>query len=122
MNKSILLVEDDSFLIDIYTIKFKESGFSIRVATNHDQCFEKIEEEMPDIILLDIVLPSVCGIDILKEIRAKKEYDDIKVIILSNLGQKEEIKEGIKLGAEKYLIKADNPPSQVVKEVEEILK
>jgi len=122
MNESILLVEDDSFLTDIYTIKLKEAGFSIRTALNRDQCFERIEEEMPDIVLLDVVLPSVCGIDILKEIKADHKYDKIKVIILSNLGQKEEIEEGIKLGAEKYLIKADNTPSQVVKEIKEILK
>ncbi len=122
MKESILLVEDDSFLTEIYTIKLEEAGFLIRTAINHDQCFAKIKEKMPDVILLDVVLPSICGIDILKEIKANREYDGIKVIILSNLGQKDEIKEGIKLGAEKYLIKADNTPSQVVEEVKKALR
>ncbi|MDD2696802.1 MAG: response regulator [Candidatus Pacebacteria bacterium] len=120
--KSILLIEDDPFLIDIYTTKIKESGFGVEVATDGEQAIKKIEELKPDLVILDIVLPEVDGWEILRRIKSELKLEDLKVIILSNLGQKEEVEKGIKLGAVKYLIKAHYTPSQVVEEIKKILK
>jgi len=115
--KKILLVEDDPFLIDIYTTKLKESGFSVEVANDGEAALRKARENKPDLVILDIVLPQIDGWEILRKIKSEPEFKNLKVIILSNLGQKEEVEKGIKLGAAKYLIKAHYTPSQVIKEI-----
>jgi DNA-binding response OmpR family regulator len=119
--KNILLVEDDSFLIDIYTTKMKESGFSVEVASEGEEAVRKAKEQQFDLVLLDIVLPKVDGWDILRQIKAESKLKDLKVIIISNLSQKEEVEKGMNLGADKYLIKAHYTPSEVVKEIKEVL-
>jgi len=118
--KKILLVEDDPFLIDIYTTKLKDSGFAIQVAADGEEAINKIKEEKPDLIVLDIVLPHVDGWEILNQIKADEKLKKIKVILLSNLGQKEEVEKGLKLGATKYLIKAHYTPGQVVEEIKKV--
>ena len=120
--KKILLVEDDPFLIDIYTDKFKASGFDIEVASRGEEALEKAKEGKFQFLLLDIVLPQVDGWEILRKIKADPKLKNLKVIILSNLGQREEVEKGIKLGAVKYLIKAHYTPSEVVKEIKQLLK
>jgi len=126
--KTILLVEDDPFLIDIYTTKFKEEGFSVEVANDGEEGLRKLgegegeNEEKFDLLVLDIVLPHVDGWEILKKIESSEKLKNLKIVILSNLGQKGEVEKGIKLGATKYLIKAHYTPSEVVKEIKEILK
>jgi len=124
--KSILLVEDDPFLIDIYTTKLKESGFSIEIATSGEEGLKKLREKKFDLLVLDIVLPKIDGWEILekiKEQRAKsKNLKGLKIIVLSNLGQKEEVEKGLRLGAEKYLIKAHYTPTEVVEEIKQLLK
>ncbi|MBU4351273.1 response regulator [Candidatus Parcubacteria bacterium] len=119
--KQILLVEDDSFLIDIYTTKFKEMGFNIDVAQDGNQALRKILENNVELVLLDIVLPHVDGWEILKKIRQENSLKDLKVVILSNLGQKSEVDKAFALGATKYLIKAHYTPSEVVEEIKKIL-
>ena len=120
--KTILLVEDDPFLIDIYTTKLKNSGFSVETVTDGEECLRKLEEKMPDLLLLDIVLPGMDGWGVLRDIKKNEKFKDLKVVILSNLGRKEEVEEGIKLGAIKYLIKSQYTPSQVVNEIKKIIK
>ena len=119
--KNILLVEDDPFLIDIYTTKFKEAGFPIEVVSDGAQAVRRIIEKKPDLLLLDIVLPHLDGWEILEKIREDKDLKDLKVVILSNLGQKSEVDKAFALGATKYLIKAHYTPSEVVKEVKALL-
>ena len=124
--KTILLVEDDPFLIDIYATKFKEEGFSVKVANDGEEGLRKLREgeneEKFDLLVLDIVLPHVDGWEILKEIKANEKLKNLKIVILSNLGQKGEVEKGIKLGATKYLIKAHYTPSEVAEEIKKILK
>lgn len=118
----ILLVEDDPFLIDIYSTKFKEEDFAVEVAKNGEEFFNRLgNNENPDIILLDIVLPEIDGWEILRKIKNDDLADGIKIVILSNLGQREEVEKGIDLGAAKYLIKSHYTPTEVVEEVKKIL-
>jgi DNA-binding response OmpR family regulator len=119
--KNILLVEDDPFLIDIYTKKLQESGFKVRVVKSGGQVIASLEEEKPDLILLDIVLPEIVGWEVLASIKARKDLAGIKVVVLSNLGQQEEVEKGLRMGAVQYLIKSQYKPSEVVKKVKEIL-
>lgn len=120
--KKILLVEDDPFLMDIYATKLKEAGFSVEIAEEGDGALSKIKELRPDLVLLDIVLPHLDGWEIIRQIKSNPETKDLKVIILSNLGQKNEVEKGLKLGAEKYLIKAHYTPTEIVAEIKELLK
>jgi len=119
--KKILLVEDDPFLIDIYSTKLKESGFSVEVASDGESALRKVKEKEPDLVILDIVLPQLDGWEILRQIKSDPKLNNIKIIILSNLGQKEEVERGVELGAVKYLIKAHYTPSEVVAEIKQLL-
>ncbi len=119
-NKSILLVEDDPFLADIYITKLKSVGFDAEVVASGEKCLARIAEKNFDLVLLDIVLPQMDGWEILKEIKEIKKF--LPVIILSNLSQPAEVEKGLQLGAIKYLIKAHYTPSEVVEEIKKVLK
>ena len=120
--KSILLVEDDPFLADIYSTKLKSSGFVAEVVSDGEQCLAKLAQKVFDLVILDIVLPKMDGWEILKEIKKTKKIKYPPVIILSNLNQRAEVEKGLKMGAVKYLIKAHYTPSEVVEEIRKVLK
>jgi len=119
--KNILLVEDDKFLSEMYATKLTDNGFEADVAADGPEAMVKIKERRPDLILLDIVLPKMDGFEFLRLLKKDDSYKDIRVIILSNLGQKEEIEKGLGLGADDYIIKAHFTPTEVVAKVKEIL-
>jgi len=118
----ILLIEDDPFLIDIYSTKLKKSGFDVGVAKDGEEALAKLKEKKPDLVVLDIVLPHIDGWEILANIKTNSNWKELKVMILSNLGQKEEVEKGMSLGASKYLIKAHYTPAEVVEEIKKCLK
>lgn len=120
--RKILLVEDDPFLIDIYSTKLKEADFSVEVAQDGEEALRKIKEMVFDLILLDIVLPTVNGWEILRNIRRDSNLKELKVVVLSNLGEKEEVEKGLEAGADRYLVKAHYTPTEVVKEIKQILE
>jgi CheY-like chemotaxis protein len=122
--KKILIVEDDSFVMDIYQTKLTQSGFDVMLATNGLEAIKKIEKEnnLPDLILLDIIMPYMGGLEVLKKIKENDRCKHIPVILLTNLSQKEEIEEGLKLGASDYLIKSHFTPSEVLEKVANYLK
>jgi len=120
--KKILLVEDDPFLVDIYSKKLQKSGYEVTIETNGSKVLDVAKEIKPDLLLLDIVLPEMDGWEILKKLSESKEHTNLKVIVFSNLGQKDEVQKGMELGAVKYLIKAEYTPSEVIEEVKKTLK
>lgn len=120
--KKILLVEDDPFLSEMYTAKLIEAGFAVETADNGLGALEKLKENRPDLILLDLVLPKMDGFSVLREIRASAELKGLRIIAFTNLGQKEEVEKGLTLGADDYIVKAHFTPSEVVAKVKDILK
>jgi len=120
--KKILLAEDDKFISDIYTTKFKEEGFEIEVAVDGQECLNKLGEEKPDLLVLDLVLPKIDGWEILKKIETDENLKDLKVVILSNISEKEDIEKGLKNGIIKYFIKAHYTPTEICGEIKKILK
>lgn len=122
VKKSILLIEDDSFLIDIYTAKLKDAGFLTEVAADGENGLKKLKDKKFDCLLLDIVLPQIDGWRVLRELKNNEKTKNLKIIILSNLGQKEEVEKGMKMGASKYLIKSRYTPNEVVEEIKKVLK
>lgn len=117
----ILLVEDDPYLCDIYCQKLESEGFEVGLAQNGREALGMLKQRKPDILLLDILLPEMGGWEILTAIKNDKTLNGLKTVVLSSLGQKEEVKKGLELGAVKYLIKTQFKPSEVVRKVQEIL-
>lgn len=121
--KSILIVEDDSFVVDIYRKKLQEEGFSILEAPDGKKAWEKLQDKnsRPDLILLDIIMPEMNGLDLLKKIKADAELHKIPVILLTNMSQKEDIDTGLELGAKDYLIKSHFTPGEVLSKIKSVL-
>jgi len=121
MKNSILIVDDDRFLLDMYALKFKECGYDVAIASGGAEAIAKLENDYrPDIILMDIVMPAMDGFELITELKKKNLIANSTVVILSNLGQKDDIEKGLKCGAAGYIIKASCTPSEVVNKVAEI--
>ena len=118
----ILIADDDPFISEIYTLRFQEIGFEVDAAADGKTTLIKARKEKPDIILLDIVIPSTGGFEILQQLRKDANAEQLKIILLTDLGQKEDVEQGLKLGANDYIIKAHFTPSEVVDKVKSILK
>lgn len=118
----VLIVEDEKMLADMYTTKFSMEGFDAANAPDGMAGLVKAKEMKPDIILLDVIMPKLDGFGTLKEIRQDEKLKDVPVILLTNLGQDEDIKKGKKLGATDYFVKANHTPAEVVAKVQSVLK
>lgn len=119
---TILLIEDDKALLELYSMSLKRAGFEVLSALDGQDGLEMAQEEKPDLILLDILLPKVDGYSILEKLRSNPETENFSVIIFSNLSQKEEIEKGYRLGADDYVVKTSMTPKEMVKKVKEFLK
>jgi len=117
---NILLIDDDQLIVDMYTMKLKGAGFKVDVAADGKKGLEKIKQGGWDAVLLDVVLPVMDGFEVLEKLYEEKVAHP-PIILLTNLGQKEDVEKGLKLGAADYLIKADFTPSQVVAKVNKIV-
>ncbi len=121
-NIKILVVEDDSFLLQMYATKLATENFKVLTAINGQDALRVAEEKKPDLILLDLNLPEVDGFTVLEELKTQPDTKDIPVVVLTNFAQKEDIDRCLKLGAVDYLIKAHFVPSEVVEKIKKILK
>lgn len=120
-NIKIVLAEDDSFLSSMYVTKLQLSGYDVTHAEDGEKAVELIGSTKPDLILLDIVMPKKSGFEVLEEIKKNPELENIPVILLTNLSQKDDVDRGLNLGANDYLIKAHFTPSEVVSKIEKLV-
>lgn len=120
--KKILIVEDDKFLRELVAKKLTAEGFDVQEAIDGESGVKKAKEIRPDIILLDLILPGIDGFEVLSRIKEDPATEMIPVIILSNLGQKEDIERGLKLGASDFLVKAKFTPSEIIEKIKNLLK
>jgi len=120
--KTILIIEDDKFLRELIVQKLVKEGFEISEAIDGTEGIKKIKEEKPALILLDLILPGIDGFEVLVKMKEDPLSASIPVIILSNLGQKEDVERGLKLGAVDYLIKAHFTPGEIITKIKSILK
>lgn len=120
--KKILIVEDDMFVREIYSTKFLNEGFLVMLAENGVEAMEKIERELPDLILLDIIMPHMDGMETLRRIRQNERLSDIPVIMLTNIAEQGSMQQGTMLGISGYLIKSHFLPQEVVEKVNMILE
>ena len=117
----ILIVDDDPFIVDMYALKLKEAGFEIDNAPDGRKGLEAIRNGGYDLVLLDVVLPITDGFEILETLKRENSAHP-PIVLLTNLGQKEDVQRGISLGVADYIIKAHFTPSEVVEKVKTILK
>ena len=120
-SKEVLIIEDDAFLVKAYQIKFKKEGIDTRVAFDGQEALAMLDKEVPAVILLDLMLPGISGFSILEAIRKKPDWKDVPVLILSNLGQPQDIERGKALGAKDYIVKANVKINDIVDKVRKFL-
>ena len=122
MPKTILIVEDDKFLRELIAQKLTKEGYPLSEAIDGEEGIKKIKEEKPGLVLLDLILPGIDGFEVLSQMKEDPSVSSIPVIILSNLGQKEDVEKGLKLGAVDYLIKAHFTPGEIIEKIKAVLK
>lgn len=120
--KKILIVDDDSFLLDMYSLKFSKSNFSVSTALGPESALEKLRGGLdPEIILLDIMMPVMDGFELLAKIKEENISPKSIVIFLSNRGQPSDVTQAESLGASGYIVKASSTPSEVIEKVVNII-
>ena len=120
--RKILIVDDDSFLLDMYALKFSQNNFEVYTAGNGVQAIEKLEGSLsPDVMLIDIIMPEMDGFEMLEKINSDKLSPDSVKIILSNKSQQSDIDRGNSLGVAGYIVKANSTPAEVIEQVVSIL-
>jgi CheY-like chemotaxis protein len=118
---SIIIAEDDPMISEIYEKKFFEAGFEVLLADSGEQVLTLAKKNKVDVILLDLLLPRMDGFEVIRSLRTNQFSPEIKIIVFSNLSQKEDREKAMKLGADGFIVKAEYTPSALVKEVERLL-
>jgi len=120
--KKILIVEDDNFVAEVYLAKLSEMGYETALAQNGEEGLAELKKGKVDLILLDILMPIMNGIEMLEEVKKNEEWKNIPVILLTNIGEKESIQRVREMGVKNYLIKSHFTPAEVIEKVESVFK
>lgn len=118
---SILVAEDDHFLRKVYQTKLTQEGFLVDIAVDGEEALKKLRVKQPSLLLLDLVMPKVNGFDVLEEMKDDRVLKKVPVIVLSNLGQSDDIQRTRELGAKDYLVKANFSINEVVTKIRDFL-
>jgi len=119
----ILIIDDDKFLLDMYSLKFSKGGYEVNTSFNGSEALAKIKDGYsPYIILCDIIMPVMDGLTFLKELRAEKLIPNATIVVLSNQGQNEDIELAKTFNIDGYIVKALTIPSEVLEQVAIIYK
>lgn len=119
--KRLLIAEDDRAIRELYALKFANEGFDVQTAVDGGAAWEITKKELPDLVLLDIMMPVMNGFEYLEKLKKNKETAKIPVLIISNYGGADRIKKGLQIGAKEYLIKADHTLGEIVNVVNKTL-
>lgn len=119
----IFIVEDDPLMMRMYERVFKLSGYDVELASNGEEALAKFKtmKPLPTLLLLDIMMPKMSGFDVLRQLKANKDWKSVPVVILSNLAGKEDAEKALNLGAVLYLVKSQYSPKEVVEKVKEVI-
>src|SRR3989344_4615150 len=118
----VLIVEDDKFLRDLMLQKLTREGFLVKAAIDGEEGIRTAVEEPPDLILLDLILPGIDGFEVMEHLRNDAKLSAVPVLVLSNLGQKEDIGRAHALGAADFMVKANFAPGEIVEKIKVVLK
>ncbi len=121
--KKILIVDDDSFLLDMYALKFSQNGFEVYTAASGLQALEKLRGGLsPDLLLMDIIMPEMDGFEAMEQMNKEKLCSNCMRVVLSNKNEQEDIEKSNKLGVAGYIVKANSTPTEVIDQVVKILE
>ena len=120
MSYKVLVVEDDAFLVSAYKAKFAQEGFELEVASDGEDALKKLEEFIPDIIVMDAVMPRKDGFATLEEIKKQEKWKNIPVIMASNLGQQGDVERAKALGAIDFITKSNMSMSDLVARIKAV--
>ncbi|KPJ85617.1 hypothetical protein AMJ57_02570 [Parcubacteria bacterium SG8_24] len=113
----VLVVDDDPLYLDAYSLKFEKAGFEVIRAEDGEECLEAVKRDKPSVIVLDILMPKMGGLEALNILKNDPETKRIPVVISSALDEKTDIEKGLALGAERYIVKVEMTPTEIVEEV-----
>ena len=121
MASKILIAEDDQFILKAMTTKLTKEGYEVKIAVDGVQLMNMLKSYIPDLIILDLLMPKKDGFEVLKEVKADQKLKKIPIIIASNLGQQNDIQQVIDLGATDYLVKSELTLENLVQKIKNIL-
>ena len=122
LKKKVLIVDDDSFLLSMYSMKFEKSNYDVTTSASAQDALNKLKDGLkPDILIFDVIMPGMDGIDLLSAVRSQHLADQAKCLMLTNQGEPADIDRAKKIGIDGYIVKATSIPSEVVKVVDDIL-
>ena len=116
----ILIVEDEEALVKVLEEKFKNEDFDVKLARDGESAISIAKEYMPDVMVLDLILPKKDGFEVLEELKSMQQFKQVPIVVLSNLGEDSDIKRSLELGASDYFVKAQHPINEVIEKVKEI--
>lgn len=121
-NKRVLIVEDEENLAKLYQSELELQGLSVEVASNGQEGFQKAQENPPDLVLIDIIMPELNGIDLLKKLQENEQTKKIIALMLTNYGDEVRVKEAFNAGATDYILKYQSTPAEVAQKVTQYLR
>jgi len=122
MAGKILIAEDDQFILKAMTTKLSKEGYEVKIAVDGVALMEILKSYIPDLIILDLLMPKKDGFEVLKEVKGVQRLKNIPILIASNLGQENDIQQVLALGATDYLIKSEFTLESLVQKIKNILK
>lgn len=120
--KKILIAEDDKFIANAYRVKLTKLGYEIKIVGNGKEAVSALDDFEPDVIVVDLIMPVQDGFETITEIRKLTKFKTTPILIASNLGQKEDVEKGKKLGADGYITKSNTSLEDIVKKIESYIK
>ena len=118
----ILVAEDDKFLMKVYQAKLTKAGFEVQIGTDGEEAEKILQTFMPDIILLDLMMPKKDGFEVLKDLKSSVKFKNIPVIVTTNLAQAEDKQKALAMGAKEYIVKSDIPIQAIVQKLQQYTK
>lgn len=118
---TIVFAEEDNFLGEIYKKRLEEVGYKVILVRNGEACIREVEKKIPRIVVLDVLLPQLDGFRVLEMMKKGMKTKHIPVIVLTHLGQKEDVKRAHELGTHAYILKSHTKPNDLISKIQEIL-
>lgn len=119
--KKILIAEDDKFLASAYRLKLTKAGFEVEIVSDGTELLKVLEKFLPDLILLDLVMPVMDGFAVLENLRSNPKFKSIPILVASNLGQKEDIDRATNLGATDFVVKSDMSLDMLIEKINKFI-
>jgi two-component system, OmpR family, phosphate regulon response regulator PhoB len=121
MKRKILIVEDDTPLYNLYKTELELKGYSVSNVSDGNLAYDAVKTQKPDLVLLDLMLPGKNGLQILEEVKTQPETKEVRVVMLTNFGNEDNVRKALELGAEDYVMKYNIVPAELSEKVVTLL-